>query len=102
MNIYSIVFGMVCAALSIAFGLGIAPGWIKGWRETPDAEKATIRMDRLSRNVAIILLILAIILLLSGFWPAFLDKAFAWCMAFWFLLTFADVQFIHKSRRYRS
>ncbi len=102
MNIYCIIFGLVCAALAVAFARNIAPNWIKGWRETPDEVKATIRMDRLSKNVAGIFLILAIILLSAGFRPAFLDKAFVWCMAFWFALTFLDIQFIRKSRRYKK
>lgn len=101
MRFLAALTGLAFLTLAILFLLEKAPKRIIDFQRINREEKGTLRIDRLSRNIGIVLLLLSGIFFAAGFSAVFKERYFLFAVIGWVALVFFDIWFIGKSKRYK-
>ena len=101
MNLTCIFFGSMFSLVGVLFAAGKLHLYLSAWKHMPQAEKDTVNIIPLCRNIGEIILLSGIIFLLNGFFPAMQEHWFAGAMIAWLVAAGLDLWFISKSRRFR-
>ncbi len=86
-----IAFGVFFILAGIAIALGLVHTHLKGWKETPEEEKANIRIGALCRNVGFMIALAGIVIFVAGVNQFFRENLFVWLMIAWIILCIIDI-----------
>ncbi len=100
MNLTCLIFGVAFIAFGLLFFTGNGHIHLTAWQRMPAAEKKTIRIKPLCRNIGAVIIACGAVFLAGGLSASFKDDVFIFAMLGWFVCTIADIWYIEKSRRY--
>lgn len=100
MAVFSVMVGIAILVLSLLFWIGKVPKSIINFDKIQQEEQGRLNQKALGRNLSLVLLLLAIIFIITGFSPVFKEKYFIIAVLVWVVVVFLDIWFIGKSSRY--
>lgn len=98
--IFRLLTATALFAAGILFFTGGAAKYIKDYREMDEKEKSNIKIRPLCKNISLVFFAAAVLFAVAAFSETFGQTYFKWCIIAWFVLGFADVVYIGKSKRF--
>ena len=100
-NYTCISFGVLFISFGLIFFLGLVHSRTDAWKAMTAAERASVKIGPLCRNIGSMIILCGAIFMVSGLSPAFKESGFVWAMIAWMILSCLDIYFINKSARYK-
>ncbi len=101
MNLTCVAFGALFILFGLAVALGLVHKHLSGWKNTPEEEKAKIRIGPLCRNIGLMIGLAGVIIFVSGLDESFREHYFVWLMIVWLIIGFVDVWRIDRKDLYK-
>lgn len=101
MKMTCVVLGLLFLIVGILFSTGRLLKYVHAWQEMSEEEKSRIHIERLYRNVGLMIASSGCIFFLNGISKNFSDHGFIVAMIIWLGIAVFDVIYIEKSSRYQ-
>lgn len=102
MKLACLLFGIVFVAIGILFAMGKIHPHLSFYQKMTPAEKESIRIVSLCRNIGGVIALAGILLLLKGTLKFFTDPYFLFAVILWLIFAGGDAYWISKSGRFRK
>ena len=102
MNILCVGIGSLFIVSGILFANGKLLTFVRGWETMTKEEKEAIQIEKLYRNIGLMITSSGVIFVFNGISSMFSKQGFMIAIMVWLLVATFDLMYIEKSKRYQG